>query len=82
MCVSISNTKERSKKCQKNHTVAEPLEEQVETSGALVTEAKTRSTVSTTGTVVDVVLEETLAAWMNNVSQNSTSSRLSSIDQP
>jgi putative ubiquitin-RnfH superfamily antitoxin RatB of RatAB toxin-antitoxin module len=40
-----------------------------------VTEAKTRSTVSTTGTVVDVVLEETLAAWMNNVSQNSTSSK-------
>jgi hypothetical protein len=44
------------------HTIAEPLEEQVETGGALVTESKTSSAISTVGAVVDVVLEKTLTS--------------------
>ena len=45
-----------------DRTIAEPLEEQVETGGTLVTESKTGSAISAVGTVVDVVLEETLAS--------------------
>jgi len=43
-------------------TIAKPLEEEIEASGTLVAEAKTRSTISTVGTVADVVLEQSLTA--------------------
>jgi hypothetical protein len=47
---------------QNGGDVGEPLEKQVETSGTLVTKSKTGRAISTIGTVVDVVLEETLAS--------------------
>lgn len=41
-------------------TVAEPLEEEVEASGALVTQTETARTIITIGLVVNVVLEDSL----------------------
>jgi hypothetical protein len=44
------------------HTIAKPLEEQVEAGSTLVTQAKPRRSISTSRTVVDVVLEQSLTA--------------------
>jgi hypothetical protein len=43
-------------------TIAEPLEEEVETGSTLVAKAKTRSSISTIWTVADVVLEQSLTS--------------------
>jgi hypothetical protein len=44
------------------HTIAEPLEEQVEAGSSLVAQAKPRCSISTIGAVADVVLEQSLTA--------------------
>jgi hypothetical protein len=44
------------------HTIAKPLEVEVEASGTLVAQAKSRRSISTVGTVADVVLEQSLTA--------------------
>ena len=46
----------------RQHTVAEPLEEEIEASSGLVAQAQTWSTIRAIRPVVDVVLEETLGA--------------------
>jgi hypothetical protein len=44
------------------HTIAKPLEEQVEAGSTLVAQAEARRSISTIGTVADVVLEQSLTA--------------------
>jgi hypothetical protein len=44
------------------YTIAKPLEEEVEASSTLVAQAKSRRSISTIGTVADVVLEQSLTA--------------------
>ena len=44
------------------HTIAKPLEEQVEAGSTLMTQAEPRRSISTIGTVADVVLEQSLTA--------------------
>jgi hypothetical protein len=44
------------------HTIAKPLEEEVQASSTLVAQTKTRRSISTIGTVADVVLEQSLTA--------------------
>jgi hypothetical protein len=52
------------------HTIAEPLEEEVEASSTLVAQAKSRRSISTIGTVADVVLEQSLTAIVANFHQS------------
>jgi hypothetical protein len=46
----------------KIRTIAEELEEHVETSGTSVSETKTGRSITSVGVVVDVVLEKTLTS--------------------
>ena len=52
------------------HTIAEPLEEEVETRSTLVAEAQARRSISAIGTVANVVLEQSLAAIVAKLCQS------------
>ena len=52
------------------HTVAKPLEEEVEARSTLVAEAESRRSISTIGTVADVVLEQSLTAIVAKIHQS------------
>jgi len=52
------------------HTIAEPLEEQVEAGSTLVAQAKPRRSISTIRTVADVVLEQSLTTIVAKLDQS------------
>ena len=52
------------------HTVAKPLEEEVQAISTLVAEAESRRSISTIGTVADVVLKQSLTSIVAKFSQS------------